>query len=144
MAADLIELCEGVLSHIQASSYSYRFTASRRHIAFVRLEDTNGTQVFVYPGTIARAVESRVDYRVTAQVFVHVANYIDTATDQEIDNSIRLTQQLERSLDNLKIGEWSMMAFDSDVSGRPAFQVEGISQRNYFHTAIGLTFATVD
>ena len=144
MAANVVQLCEDVLTHIQAFSYSYTFTASRQHIAFVRLEDTNDTRVFVYPGTIARAVETRASYRVQAQVFVHLANYINTNSQTEIDNGILFTQELERSIDNIILSDWSMLSYDSDVSGRASFQLEGLGQRNYFHTAIGIQFVALD
>jgi len=144
MAALIVELCDAVVAHLNdrtTNSFSFTFTAIRSNPAFVRLEETNLTRVFVYPVQLSKRIVDRRRFDRMYRVNVHVTNYLDT---DEIDDALQLVEEIEDAMESVEAAGFQMITFDSELGGRAPYEVQNISDARYFHVPIGIDFLKID
>ena len=147
MAARVIELCEAVKDYINAQktlgTYSFGFNVIRTNWVSTDLKDTNSTVVYIYPAQptgSALPQGTRAEFMRQYQVSCHLTNYVDSASQAEIDDALQLAEELERSLENVEMADFSMLEFESTTGGRAFFEIQPAIQRNYYHAIINLTY----
>lgn len=147
MAAPIVDLCEAVAAHIKSQTYSFSFNTTRTNFERSDLRDTAATNVFVYPGQplgSATSVYDRGRFTRRYTVAVHITNFIDDQNrNKEIDDALLLVHEIEKSLENVNFGEMQMMAFETETSARPFFEMDQVQERSFFHVILSVEYEGV-
>ena len=142
-ASKIVSLCDGIVAFLAATPYPYRFNVSRELRKQLKMEDTNETQVFVYPapGGSSYPAETRDVFGQTYSVYIHIANYLDTNSQEEIDQALDLHERIAASLVNTAfIGDFQFLEFESGDSPVDFFDNAEAQQHNYYHSVISVQY----
>ena len=136
MAAQVVKLCDSIVAHIKQKQtdgfFSNTFNIARRNYQVTQLADTNVTNVWVYPQVNRAEPGTREIWSRTYSIALHLANFLDSMTQDEIDIALNLMDELELSVENTRFGEFAMISFETQT-GRPFFEREATVDQNYFH-----------
>ena len=134
MAARAIEYCEAVKAYLEQQqtqgTYSFSFLIQRANPSRYELSATNSTIVFLYPGPEGPNTGTRRQWRHTYTVVLHVVNFVDSNTQDEIDDVYQLLQEITDSMKDAVISGHSLLEFGTEDNPEELLIPQSLHNRN--------------
>lgn len=147
MAASIIDLCDAVAATLGSTVYPFTFDITRTTLPEVDLAATASTTAYVYPMTSTLEDFTREEWHRMSTVMIHIVNYINGDTVEEIkgeiDDSIFLREQIEESFLGQSYPELGQMFRGFEQNEIPLFDLGNVDQKNQIHIQIMLKYTRI-
>lgn len=132
MAARVVELLQDLATFIGTPGrYSNSFNIVLGYPAVERMERTATTNCFIYPGMSSRSRGTRKHFVVTYSGVIHLVNFLDTGTLDELNTALALAEEIEESLADEQMAGMHLMAYGTEDNPEELFDTDIAEQRNY-------------
>lgn len=141
MPAKVVTLCDAIASYLNNYTFSQSFTAIRRNVWYVNLEDTNDLQVVVVPQETETSSETRSASQRRFRVMVIIQKRMTTANEQtQQDDMLQLTEEIEDALYGVGMGDFGFDTFGETAGSRQLIELETMAQQRLFRTVLQVSY----